>query len=91
MKMNSYLHPRPLNNSLLWMERHRASSTFNKDLGSDVVLETRVNDQRVWDYIKSNPIPDAVMWYIRAAGFRGVVNCGYVKVDHALLTALAER
>lgn len=89
--MNCYLHPGPLDDSLLWMKRHRASLIFKGEIDKNIVLEIKRNDQNFWDYINLNPIPDAVKSFIQAAGFGGVLDCGYLKVDHALITALVER
>lgn len=86
--LQTSLHPGPLINDVLFLnEQHRASALFNGYI-TDSQLQIRRCDGGLWQH---TPIPDRVAHYIQLAGFEGILQCGYVQIDHALITALVER
>lgn len=85
----SEILPGPLVPDVLFMhEQHRARALFQNRI-NDCQLKVRRCDSNFWKL--ASDIPERVMCHIREAGFEGVIRCGYIQLDHALITALVER
>ncbi|KAD7476927.1 hypothetical protein E3N88_00063 [Mikania micrantha] len=91
--MSLRVNPGPLVNDVLFLkDGHRASHLFNSnDYADKEPLNVRRGDQKLWQYIKNHPIHPMVKSILNDTGFGGIIDCGYRKVDHALITALVER
>ncbi|KAD4888427.1 hypothetical protein E3N88_20500 [Mikania micrantha] len=55
------------------------------------IEKPRRGDEKLWGYLRQNPITENVLQYIRLAGFSGVIECEYRRLDSALISALVER
>ena len=83
------LNPGPLIPDVLFLhEHHRATTLFHGTI-NDCQLQVRRCDAAFWQHVPN--ISPHVISHIRDAGFEGVIHCGYIKLDHALITALVER
>ena len=82
------LHPGPFVYDIISAgTAHRAHSIFHGHIVGEQ-LDVRRCDRHFWEH---TPIPETVRHYIRLAGFEGVLDCGYMMLDHALITSLVER
>ncbi|XP_071923196.1 serine/threonine-protein phosphatase 7 long form homolog [Coffea arabica] len=82
------LHPGPFVYDIISLGSvHRAHSIFHEHIMGDQ-LDVRRCDRSFWEH---TPIPETVRHYIQLAGFEGVLECGYMILDHALITSLVER
>ncbi|KAD2804833.1 hypothetical protein E3N88_38210 [Mikania micrantha] len=84
----------PLVNDLLFLAgSHRADYVFQqpKEIRDGGLLRIRRGDEKLWVYLRQNPIADNVLQYIRLVGFSGVIGCEYRRLDSALISALVER
>ncbi|KAL8239234.1 hypothetical protein R6Q59_015801 [Mikania micrantha] len=84
----------PLVNDLLFLAgTHRADYVFqaHDQIRDGGILRIRRADEKLWVYLRRNPITENVLQYIRLAGFSGIIDCEYRRLDSALISALVER
>ncbi|KAD2394510.1 hypothetical protein E3N88_41487 [Mikania micrantha] len=84
----------PLINDLLFLAgSHRSDYVFQRpdELRDGGLLRIRRGDEKLWGYLPQNPITENVLQYIRLAGFSGVIECEYRRLDSALISALVGR
>ncbi|KAD5802310.1 hypothetical protein E3N88_13670 [Mikania micrantha] len=88
--MSYDLHPGPIVDDVLFLkDSHRVRDIFNNRELTKLVF--RRADQKFFSLLNNNPITENVKRYINVAGFGGLSNCGYRKLDHGMLEALIER
>ncbi|XP_076894305.1 serine/threonine-protein phosphatase 7 long form homolog [Bidens hawaiensis] len=82
-----------VNDLLFLRNNHRAGYAFYQaeNLNDEGVLRLRRCDEKLWSYLRKNPLSENVMRYIREAGFEGIFQCETWRVDNALVSALVER
>ena len=54
-------------------------------------MDFRRGDQAFWHAISEHPLDPRIQELVRIAGFSGVLECGYRKIDRGLISALVER
>ena len=92
MNQNMNLHPGPLNDEVLYLrDRHRAFHVFTDEENFNRVMMVKRSDRAIWRLLRDHPVVGRVRHLIDAAGFGGLIDCGYRYVDHSLTTALVER
>ncbi|KAL5555078.1 hypothetical protein UlMin_037314 [Ulmus minor] len=86
-QVNSFLHPGPVDNSVLVLQKqHRSESIwFGEDPG---VLTCR---QRLATMIREWELDHRIRRYIIQLGFYGIYSVGFIQIDWPLITALVER
>ncbi|KAD2804669.1 hypothetical protein E3N88_38046 [Mikania micrantha] len=72
---------------------HRVDYVFQRhdEIRDSGLLRIRRDDEKLWIYLCKNPITENVLQYICLAGFSGVIECEYRRLDSALISALVER
>ncbi|KAL8249121.1 hypothetical protein R6Q59_005989 [Mikania micrantha] len=84
----------PLVNDLLFLAgTHRVDYVFqlHDEIRDSSLLRIRRADEKLWVYLRKNPITENLLQYIRLAGFSGIIECEYRRLDSALISALVER
>lgn len=85
------LNPGPQISDLLHSNsEHKAAYLFNHSSELDTTLTIRRNDMDFWINIVPN-LSVNVKYFVKQAGFGGILLVGNRKIDHALITALVER
>ncbi|KAK9058489.1 hypothetical protein SSX86_023331 [Deinandra increscens subsp. villosa] len=90
------IYPGPRNDELLFLgTRHRAYHLYYSENFTDRPLKARRCDQNFWKFlikkITQHRFPAKLMEYLKKAGFSGVLQCYYDKIDQHLVTSLVER
>ncbi|KAD4384750.1 hypothetical protein E3N88_24918 [Mikania micrantha] len=84
----------PLVNDLLFLAgSHRVDYVFQRceEIRDCGLLRIRRGDEKLWVYLRKNPITENVLQYIRLAGFSGVIDCETQRLDSALISSPVER
>nr|GLL37542.1 hypothetical protein Saspl_014046 [Ipomoea trifida] len=82
----SYLHPGPIDSSLLTYQVHHRSESVWANAGFNSLLNCAHYASAAYRVVTD----DRIERLLRQSGFYGVTRLGYMKLDHHLITALVE-